>query len=46
MDEIRAVNAAVKPVETLLVVDAMTGQEAVTVAQGVRRRRPGDRPRS
>ena len=34
MDEIRAVNAAVKPVETLLVVDAMTGQEAVTVAQG------------
>ena len=34
MDEIRAINAAVKPVETLLVVDAMTGQEAVTVAQG------------
>jgi signal recognition particle subunit SRP54 len=34
MDEIRAVAAAVKPVETLLVVDAMTGQEAVTVAQG------------
>ena len=33
MDEIRAVNAAVKPVETLLVVDAMIGQEAVTVAQ-------------
>ena len=33
MAEIGAVNAAVKPVETLLVVDAMTGQEAVTVAQ-------------
>ena len=33
MAEIAAVNAAVKPVETLLVVDAMTGQEAVTVAQ-------------
>src|SRR3954454_9553516 len=34
MDEIRAVAAATKPVESLLVVDAMTGQEAVTVAQG------------
>jgi signal recognition particle subunit SRP54 len=34
MDEIRAVAAAVRPVETLLVVDAMTGQEAVNVAQG------------
>ncbi len=34
MDEIRAVAAATKPIETLLVVDAMTGQEAVTVAQG------------
>jgi len=33
MREIAAVNAAVKPVETLLVVDAMTGQEAVAVAQ-------------
>jgi signal recognition particle subunit SRP54 len=33
MAEIGAVNAAVKPVETLLVVDAMTGQEAVAVAQ-------------
>ena len=32
MAEIGAVNAAVKPVETLLVVDAMTGQEAVAVA--------------
>src|SRR6478752_4426732 len=34
MAEIRAVSDATKPVETLLVVDAMTGQEAVTVAQG------------
>jgi signal recognition particle subunit SRP54 len=33
MAEISAVTAAVKPVETLLVVDAMTGQEAVSVAQ-------------
>ena len=34
MEEIRGIDAAVRPVETLLVVDAMTGQEAVTVAQG------------
>ena len=33
MAEIAAVNEAVKPIETLLVVDAMTGQEAVSVAQ-------------
>jgi signal recognition particle subunit SRP54 len=33
MAEISAVDAAVHPVETLLVVDAMTGQEAVSVAQ-------------
>ena len=33
MAEIAAVNEGVKPVETLLVVDAMTGQEAVAVAQ-------------
>ena len=33
MAEIAAVNEAVKPIETLLVVDAMTGQEAVAVAQ-------------
>jgi signal recognition particle subunit SRP54 len=32
MAEIGAVSDAVKPVETLLVVDAMTGQEAVAVA--------------
>ena len=33
MAEIAAVNAAVRPIETILVVDAMTGQEAVAVAQ-------------
>jgi signal recognition particle subunit SRP54 len=33
MAEIKALDAAVKPAETLLVVDAMTGQEAVAVAQ-------------
>jgi signal recognition particle subunit SRP54 len=33
MAEIAAIDAAVNPVETLLVVDAMTGQEAVSVAQ-------------
>ena len=33
MAEIAAVNETVQPVETLLVVDAMTGQEAVAVAQ-------------
>jgi signal recognition particle subunit SRP54 len=34
MDELRRVKAAVNPQETLLVVDAMTGQEAVNVAHG------------
>jgi signal recognition particle subunit SRP54 len=33
MAEIAAVNAAVKPIETLLVIDAMTGQESVAVAE-------------
>jgi signal recognition particle subunit SRP54 len=33
MAEIAAINDAMHPVETLLVVDAMTGQEAVGVAQ-------------
>ncbi len=32
MAEIAAVNDALQPIETLLVVDAMTGQEAVSVA--------------
>ena len=34
MDEIRRVKEAVNPCETLLVVDAMTGQDAVNVAKG------------
>jgi len=33
MDEIRALHAAVSPVETLFVVDAMQGQDAVNVAR-------------
>ncbi len=33
MAEIRDIDSAVHPVETLLVVDAMTGQEAVAVAE-------------
>jgi signal recognition particle subunit SRP54 len=33
MDELRAIDAAVQPQNTLLVVDAMTGQEAVNVAE-------------
>jgi signal recognition particle subunit SRP54 len=32
MDEIKAIKARVRPIETLLVADAMTGQEAVRVA--------------
>ncbi|NLW55827.1 MAG: signal recognition particle protein [Firmicutes bacterium] len=34
MAELAAIKEAVAPVEILLVVDAMTGQDAVTVAQG------------
>ena len=33
MDELKAIKAAVKPTEILLVVDAMTGQDAVNVAK-------------
>ena len=33
MDELKAVEAATRPRETLLVVDALTGQDAVNVAQ-------------
>jgi signal recognition particle subunit SRP54 len=33
MAEVRAVKQATKPVETLLVADALTGQDAVTLAQ-------------
>jgi signal recognition particle subunit SRP54 len=34
MDELRALKAELKPQELLLVADAMTGQEAVNIAQG------------
>ncbi|MDR1805274.1 MAG: signal recognition particle protein [Clostridium sp.] len=34
MDELREIKAAVRPTEILLVVDAMTGQDAVAVAEG------------
>ncbi len=33
MEEVKSIRAAVNPVETLLVVDAMTGQDALTTAQ-------------
>ena len=33
MSEVRAIHAALKPVETLFVVDSMQGQDAVTVAK-------------
>ncbi|MDH5506606.1 MAG: signal recognition particle protein [Anaerolineae bacterium] len=36
MDELRAINEKVTPGETLLVVDAMVGQEAINIAQGFR----------
>ena len=36
MDELRAIKSRVNPVETLLVVDAMVGQEAVNIAKGFR----------
>ena len=38
MGELEAVKQAAKPVETLLVADAMTGQEAVNVASGFHQR--------
>ncbi|MES0339719.1 MAG: signal recognition particle protein [Anaerolineales bacterium] len=34
MEELRTIKAATDPTETLLIVDAMTGQEAVQIAQG------------
>lgn len=34
MDELKAVHSVIKPAETLLVVDAMMGQQAVDVAEG------------
>ncbi len=33
MDEVKAIHALAKPVETLLVADSMTGQDALTVAK-------------
>ena len=33
MQEIRAIHAAIEPVETLFVVDSMTGQDAVNIAK-------------
>jgi signal recognition particle subunit SRP54 len=36
MSELKAISAKVNPVETLLVVDAMIGQEALNIAQGFR----------
>ena len=33
MDELESVHKAAAPIETLLVLDAMTGQEAVRVAE-------------
>ena len=40
MDELVRITGAVTPAETLLVVDAMTGQEAVTVAEAFHHRLP------
>ncbi len=33
MDEIKNINDAIKPIETLLVVDSMTGQDALNIAE-------------
>jgi len=38
MDELVAIHGAVKPTETLLVLDSTTGQEAVTIAQAFHER--------
>lgn len=34
MDELKSISASVKPVDTLLVIDSMIGQEALNIAQG------------
>jgi signal recognition particle subunit SRP54 len=34
MDEVKSISANVKPVDTLLVIDSMIGQEALNIAQG------------
>ncbi|MBK7448950.1 MAG: signal recognition particle protein [Anaerolineales bacterium] len=36
MDELKAISANVSPVDTLLVIDSMIGQEALNIAQGFR----------
>ncbi len=36
MSELKAIAAKIKPVETLLVIDSMIGQEALNIAQGFR----------
>ena len=46
MDELVRIRKAVKPTQILLVVDAMTGQDAVNVAAAVRRGRAVRRRRS
>ena len=46
MAEIKALHAAVDPVETLFVVDAMTGQDAVNTAQAFGEALPLDRRRA
>ena len=38
MDELKRIKAAVQPDEIMLVVDAMTGQDAVNAASGLQRR--------
>lgn len=40
MDELQAIQKRITPVEVLLVVDAMTGQEAVNIAKGFRQVTP------
>lgn len=40
MTELSAISARVRPVETLLVADAMTGQEALAIAKGFHDRLP------
>lgn len=40
MEEVKAVHKAAKPVETLLVADSMTGQDAVTVARSFHEQLP------
>jgi len=44
MAELETVRDRVKPVEVLLVADAMTGQEAVNIAQGFNERIGGEKP--